>query len=318
MERAPPRASGQSRCCAASSIRNRSISTIVRVRKAVLPAAGFGTRFLPATKSIPKEIMPLVDRPIIQYAVEEAVASGIEQIIIVIASGRSAIEDHFDSSPQLERWLEERGDIEMLRTIRRISEYGTVAFVHQREQLGLGHAVLMAKDLVGAEPFAVILSDDVMLNPGGEPVTKQLIDAHLAHRGSVLAVQRVEPEEVGRYGIIEPLHEEGRLVEIRDLVEKPSREDAPSDLAVLGRYILTPKIFDVLEQTSRGAGDEIQLTDGIRGLIQEQPVFGYQFEGTRHDAGTRLGWLKANVAVGLESDDADEFRSYIRGLDLRD
>ena len=290
----------------------------MRVRKAVLPAAGFGTRFLPATKSIPKEIMPLVDRPIIQYAVEEAVASGIEQIIIVIASGRSAIEDHFDSSPQLERWLEERGDIEMLRTIRRISEYGTVAFVHQREQLGLGHAVLMAKDLVGAEPFAVILSDDVMLNPGGEPVTKQLIDAHLAHRGSVLAVQRVEPEEVGRYGIIEPLHEEGRLVEIRDLVEKPSREDAPSDLAVLGRYILTPKIFDVLEQTTRGAGDEIQLTDGIRGLIQEQPVFGYQFEGTRHDAGTRLGWLKANVAVGLESDDADEFRSYIRGLDLRD
>ena len=234
-------------------------------------------------------MMPLVDRPIIQYAVEEAVASGIEQIIIVIASGRSAIEDHFDSSPQLERWLEERGDIEMLRTIRRISEYGTVAFVHQREQLGLGHAVLMAKDLVGAEPFAVILSDDVMLNPGGEPVTKQLIDAHLAHRGSVLAVQRVEPEETGRYGIIDPLHEEGRLVEIRDLVEKPSREDAPSDLAVLGRYILTPKIFDVLEQTTRGAGDEIQLTDGIRGLIQEQPVFGYQFEGTRHDAGTRLG-----------------------------
>ena len=290
----------------------------MRVRKAVLPAAGFGTRFLPATKSIPKEIMPLVDRPIIQYAVEEAVASGIEQIIIVIASGRSAIEDHFDSSPQLERWLEERGDIEMLRTIRRISEYGTVAFVHQREQLGLGHAVLMAKDLVGAEPFVVILSDDVMLNPGGAPVTKQLIDAHLAHRGSVLAVQRVEPSEVGRYGILDPLHEEGRLVEIRNLVEKPSVEDAPSDLAVLGRYVLTPKIFDVLEQTSRGAGGEIQLTDGIRGLIQEQPVFGYQFEGTRHDAGTRLGWLKANVAVGLESDDADEFRSYIRGLDLRD
>ena len=290
----------------------------MRVRKAVLPAAGFGTRFLPATKSIPKEMMPLTDRPIIQYAVEEAVASGIEQIIIVIASGRSAIEDHFDSSPQLERWLEERGDIEMLRTIRRISEFGTVAFVHQREQLGLGHAVLMAKDLVGAEPFAVLLSDDVMLNPGGQPVTKQLIDAHVAHRGSVIAVQRVEPEVVSRYGIVDPLHEEGRVVEIRDLVEKPSMEDAPSDLAVLGRYILTPKIFDVLEQTSRGAGGEIQLTDGIRGLIDEQPVFGYQFEGTRHDAGTRLGWLKANVAVALESDDADEFRSYIRGLDLRD
>ena len=290
----------------------------MRVRKAVLPAAGFGTRFLPATKAIPKEMMPLVDRPIIQYAVEEAAASGIDQIIIVIASGRSAIEDHFDSNDMLERWLEERGDIEMLRIIRRISEFGTVAFVHQREQLGLGHAVLMAKDLVGDEAFAVLLSDDVMLNRSGDPVTKQLIDAHVAHRGSVVAAQRVDPAEVTRYGILDPLHEEGRLVEIRDLVEKPSVADAPSNLAVLGRYVLTPKIFDVLEQTARGAGGEIQLTDAIRSLIREQPVFGYQFEGIRHDAGTRLGWLKANVAVALESEDADEFRAYIRGLDLRD
>ncbi len=290
----------------------------MRVRKAVLPAAGFGTRFLPATKAIPKEMMPLVDRPIIQYAVEEAAASGIDQIIIVIASGRSAIEDHFDANDMLERWLEERGDIEMLRIIRRISEFGTVAFVHQREQLGLGHAVLMAKDLVGDEAFAVLLSDDVMLNRSGDPVTKQLIDAHVAHRGSVVAAQRVDPAEVTRYGILDPLHEEGRLVEIRDLVEKPSVADAPSNLAVLGRYVLTPKIFDVLEQTARGAGGEIQLTDAIRSLIREQPVFGYQFEGIRHDAGTRLGWLKANVAVALESEDADEFRAYIRGLDLRD
>ena len=290
----------------------------MRVRKAVLPAAGFGTRFLPATKAVPKEIMPLVDRPIIQYAVEEAVASGIDQIIIVIASGRSAIEDHFDSNSALERWLEERGDIETLRSVRRISEYGTVAFVHQREQLGLGHAVLMAKDLVGMEPFAVLLSDDVMLNATGDPVTKQLIDAHTAHRGSVIAVQRVPRSEVSRYGIVDPLHEEGRIVEIRDLVEKPSVDDAPSDLAVMGRYVLTPKVFDMLEHTPRGAAGEIQLTDAIRMLISEQPVFGYQFEGKRHDAGTRVGWLKANVAVGLESDDADEFRSYIRGLDLRD
>jgi len=290
----------------------------VRVRKAVLPAAGFGTRFLPATKALPKEMMPLVDRPIIQYAVEEAAASGIDQIIIVIATGRSAIEDHFDSNASLERWLEERGDIEMLRTIRRISEFGTVAFVHQREQLGLGHAVLMAKDLVGEEPFAVLLSDDVMLNRGGDPVTKQLIDAHLTHRGSVVALQRVDPSEVSRYGIVDPLREEGRLVELRDVVEKPAVGEATSDLAVLGRYVLTPKIFDVLEQTSRGAGGEIQLTDAIRGLIAEQPVFGYQFAGTRHDAGTRLGWLKANVAVALESELADEFRGYIRGLDLRD
>jgi UTP--glucose-1-phosphate uridylyltransferase len=290
----------------------------VRVRKAVLPAAGFGTRFLPATKAIPKEMITLVDRPIIQYAVEEAVSSGIEQIIIVIASGRSTIEEHFDSDPALERWLEERGDIEMLRAVRRISEIGTIAFVHQKEQLGLGHAVLMAKELVGDEPFAVLLSDDVMLNPGGKPVTQQLIEQHTAHRGSVIALQRVARDEVGRYGIVEPIREEGRLVEIGDLVEKPSVADAPSDLAVLGRYILSPKIFDKLETTQRGAGGEIQLTDAIRALSAEQPVFGYRFEGLRHDAGTRLGWLEANIAMSLDSDLADEVRGYVRGLDLRD
>jgi UTP--glucose-1-phosphate uridylyltransferase len=290
----------------------------LRVRKAVLPAAGFGTRFLPATKAIPKEMIPLVDRPIIQYAVEEAVASGIEQIVIVIASGRSSIEEHFDSHPALERWLEERGEIDLLRSVRRISEIGTIAFVHQKEQLGLGHAVLMAKELVGDEPFAVLLSDDVMVNPGGVPVTQQLIDQHSAHRGSVIAVQRVPRDAVSRYGIVAPVHEEGRLVEISDLVEKPSVADAPSDLAVLGRYILTPRIFDKLEMTPRGAGGEIQLTDAIRALSREQPVFGYRFEGIRHDAGTRLGWLEANVAMSLESDQADEVRAYLRGLDLRD
>ena len=284
----------------------------------MLPAAGFGTRFLPATKAIPKEVLPLVDRPIIQYAVEEAVASGIEQIIIVISTGRSAIEDHFDANPTLERWLEERGDIDMLRQIRRITETGTIAFVHQKEQLGLGHAVLMAKDLVGDEPFAVLLSDDVMLNPGGEPVTKQLIDQYQQHRGSTIAVQKVDRSDVQRYGIVDPIHEEGRLVEIRNVVEKPSVEDAPSDLAVLGRYVLSPKIFDMLESTPRGAGGEIQLTDAITALTAEQPVFGYQFDGIRHDAGTRMGWLKANIAMALESDDADQVRAYVRSLDLRD
>ncbi len=290
----------------------------MRVRKAVLPAAGFGTRFLPASKAIPKEMMPLVDRPIIQYAVEEAVSAGIEQIIIVISSGRSAIEDHFDSDPVLERWLEERGDIEMLRAVRRISEIGTIAFVHQKEQLGLGHAVLMAKELVGDEPFAVLLSDDVIVNPGGKPVTGQLIEIYQAHRGSVIALQRVPRSEVSRYGVVDPRHEEGPLVEIGDLVEKPSVEDAPSDLAVLGRYVLSPKIFDILESTQRGAGGEIQLTDAIRDLSHEQPVFGYQFSGVRHDAGTRIGWLQANIAMSLESDDADEVRAFVRGLDLRD
>ena len=290
----------------------------MRVRKAVLPAAGFGTRFLPASKAVPKEMMPLVDRPIIQYAVEEAVASGIEQIIIVIASGRSSIEEHFDSDPGLERWLEERGEIELLRTVRRISEIGTIAFVHQKEQLGLGHAILMAKDLVGDEPFAVLLSDDVMLNPGGKPVTQQLIEQYQAHRGSVIALQRVPPADVSRYGIVSALHTEQRLVEIGDLVEKPSVDTAPSDLAVLGRYVLTPKIFDKLEMTPRGAGGEIQLTDALRELTHEQTVFGYRFEGVRHDAGTRIGWLKANVAMALESELADEMRSYVRSLDLRD
>jgi UTP--glucose-1-phosphate uridylyltransferase len=290
----------------------------VRVRKAVLPAAGFGTRFLPASKAVPKEMMPLVDRPIIQYAVEEAVASGIEQIIIVISAGRNAIEEHFDADPTLERWLEERGDIELLRQIRRITEMGTIAFVHQKEQLGLGHAVLMAKELVGDEPFAVLLSDDVMRNPNGLPVTRQLIDIYQQHRGSVIAAQRVPREDASRYGIIAPRHEEGRLVEIEDVVEKPSVADAPSDLAVLGRYVLTPKIFDLLETTPRGAGGEIQLTDAIRELSQEQAVFAYQFEGERHDAGTRIGWLKANIAMALDSDAADEVRAYIRGLDLRD
>jgi UTP--glucose-1-phosphate uridylyltransferase len=290
----------------------------VRVRKAVLPAAGFGTRFLPASKAVPKEMMPLVDRPIIQYAVEEAAASGIEQIIIVISAGRNAIEEHFDADPTLERWLEERGDIELLRQIRRITEMGTIAFVHQKEQLGLGHAVLMAKELVGDEPFAVLLSDDVMRNPNGPPVTRQLIDIYQQHRGSVIAAQRVPPEEASRYGIIAPRHEEGRLVEIEDVVEKPSVAEAPSDLAVLGRYVLTPKIFDLLETTPRGSGGEIQLTDAIRELSQEKAVFAYQFEGQRHDAGTRLGWLKANVAMALDSEAADEVRAYIRGLDLRD
>lgn len=290
----------------------------MRVRKAVLPAAGFGTRFLPASKAVPKEMMPLVDRPIIQYAVEEAAASGIEQIIIVISAGRNAIEENFDADPTLERWLEERGDIELLRQIRRITEMGTIAFVHQKEQLGLGHAVLMAKELVGDEPFAVLLSDDVMRNPNGPPVTRQLIDIYQQHRGSVIAAQRVPPEEASRYGIIAPRHEEGRLVEIEDVVEKPSVAEAPSSLAVLGRYVLTPKIFDLLETTPRGSGGEIQLTDAIRELSQEQAVFAYQFEGQRHDAGTRLGWLKANVAMALDSDAADEVRAYIRGLDLRD
>jgi UTP--glucose-1-phosphate uridylyltransferase len=293
----------------------------MRVRKAVFPAAGWGTRFLPATKAQPKEMLPLVDKPIIQYAVEEAVAAGIEQVIIVTSSQKRAIEDHFDLSYELEHLLEEKGDIEMLRQVRHISDLAQVAYVRQKEQLGLGHAVLMAKDLIGHEPFAVILPDDVVV--GDRPCIGQLIHAYQQTHSSVVAVMEVPREETSRYGVIaaepsdDPL-DHGRLHKVTQLVEKPDPKKAPSNLAIIGRYVLTPKIFDVLEQTNRGAGGEIQLTDAIRTLIGEQPVFGYQFDGTRHDAGTRLGWLKATLAVALESEDADEFRAYIRGLDLRD
>ena len=236
----------------------------------------------------------------------------------MVGSGTSVIEEHFDSHPALERWLEDRGDIELLRAVRRQSEFGAVAYVRQKEPLGLGHAILMAKELVGDEPFAVLLPDDVMVNPGGPAVLRQLIDAQNSHRGSVVAITRVPPDQVSRYGIVRTTRGEGRLWELADVVEKPSAEAAPSDLAVLGRYILSPRIFDKLEHTARGAGGEIQLTDAIRALIADQPVYGYQFTGHRYDAGTRLGWLEANVALALESDMADEVRAYLRSLDLRD
>jgi UTP--glucose-1-phosphate uridylyltransferase len=255
---------------------------------------------------------------VIQYAVEEAVASGIEQIIIVVGSGSSVIEDHFDSHPALEQFLEDRGEIELLRQVRRQSEIAAVAYVRQKEPLGLGHAVLMAKELVGDEAFAVILPDDVMLNPGGAPVTAQLIEAHAAHRGSVIAITKVPREVTSRYGIVRTTRGEGRLWELADVVEKPPVDEAPSDLAVLGRYVLSPRVFDKLEHTPRGAGGEIQLTDAIRALMADQPVYGYEYTGHRYDAGSRGGWLEANVALALESDLADDFRAYLRGLDLRD
>lgn len=292
----------------------------MRVRKAVLPAAGWGTRFLPATKAQPKEMLPLVDKPVIQYAVEEAVAAGIEQVIIVTSSQKRAIEDHFDLSYELERLLEERGDIEMLRQIRRISDLAQVAYVRQKEQLGLGHAVLMAKELVGHEPFAVILSDDVVVSD--RPCIGQLIHAYHETHASVVAVMRVPEEETRRYGVIgvddsAPEASDVRLRKVSRVVEKPSPGEAPSDLAVIGRYVLTPKIFDKLEQTQRGAGGEIQLTDAIQALMQEQAVYAYEFEGIRYDAGTTMGWLRASVELALTRPDlATEFRDYLRTLEL--
>ncbi len=295
----------------------------MRVRKAVFPAAGWGTRFLPATKAQPKEMLPLVDKPVIQYAVEEAVAAGIEQVIIVTSSQKRAIEDHFDLSYELERLLEDKGEIEKLRQVRAISDLAQVAYVRQKEQLGLGHAVLMAKDLIGHEPFAVLLPDDVVV--GERPAIGQLIHAYQQTHGSVLAVAEVAPEETSRYGIVGTDDAGGlpddvsdpRLHRVNRLVEKPSPGTAPSNLAIIGRYVLTPKIFDKLEQTQRGAAGEIQLTDAIEALMAEQSVYAYEFEGDRHDAGTTMGWLKATIELALARPDlGSELRAHLRSLDL--
>jgi len=292
----------------------------MRVRKAVFPAAGWGTRFLPATKAQPKEMLPLVDKPVIQYAVEEAVAAGIEQVIIVTSSQKRAIEDHFDIDFELEQLLEQRGDVEMLRKIRHISDLAQVAYVRQKEQLGLGHAVLVAKELVGHEPFAVILSDDVVV--GDRPCIGQLIHAYEQTHSSVVAVMEVPPAETRRYGVIGTADEERtqadrRLHRVNRLVEKPDPADAPSNLAIIGRYVLTPKIFDKLEQTQKGAGGEIQLTDAIEALMEEQAVYAYEFEGTRYDAGTTMGWLKASVELALQRPELEgEFRDYLRTLPI--
>jgi UTP--glucose-1-phosphate uridylyltransferase len=291
----------------------------MRVRKAVFPAAGWGTRFLPATKAQPKEMLPLVDKPVIQYAVEEAVAAGIEQVIIVTSSQKRAIEDHFDLDYELEHLLEEKGEIEKLRQIRHISDLAQIAYVRQKEQLGLGHAVLMAKDLIGHEPFAVILPDDVVVSD--RPCIGQLIHAYNQGHGSVVAVMEVPPEEASRYGVIGGERVDGtdndRTYRVTAIVEKPDPGSAPSNLAVIGRYVLTPKIFDKLEQTQRGAGGEIQLTDAIEALMDEQGVFGYAFEGTRYDAGTTMGWLQASVELALTRPDiGGPFREYLRSLDI--
>jgi UTP--glucose-1-phosphate uridylyltransferase len=290
----------------------------MKVRKAVLPAAGWGTRFLPATKAMPKEMLPLVDKPIIQYAVEEAVSAGIEQVIIVTSSQKRAIEDHFDLSYELEHLLEEKGEIEKLRQIRHIGDLAQIAYVRQKEQLGLGHAVLMAKDVVGHEPFAVLLPDDVVI--GRRPCIGQLIHAYEKTHGSIVAVMRVPDEETSRYGIVaaEPVDADAsdRMHRVTRVVEKPQGR-APSNLAIIGRYVLTPKIFDKLEQTPRGASGEIQLTDGIQALMAEQPVFAYEFEGTRYDAGTTMGWLKATIDLALARPELEgELRKHLQELAL--
>ena len=288
-----------------------------RIRKAVFPAAGLGTRFLPATKAQPKEMLPLVDKPIIQYVIEEAVAAGLTSIIIVTGRGKNAIEDHFDVSYELENLLQERGKTDLLEQVRAVSSMITVSYVRQGETLGLGHAVLMAKDLVGDEPFAVMLGDDIIDSP--IPCMKQMIQTFEKHEGPVIAVHRVPREEISAYGVIDgvPEGDSGRVYRIRDMVEKPLAADAPSDLAIIGRYILTPDIFEALETTPRDAGGEIQLTNGLRALKDKRPLFGYRFEGVRHDAGNKLGFLKATVEFALKRQDlGGPFREYLRSLKL--
>jgi|SRR5579872_5131508 len=291
-----------------------------RVRKAVFPAAGLGTRFLPATKAQPKEMLPLVDKPIIQYGVEEALAAGCDQIIIVTGRGKTAIEDHFDVSYELERMLEERGKTHLLKVVRNISDMIHVAYVRQKEAMGLGHAVLMAKELVGDEPFAVLLADDVI--DAQKPCLRQMVEAFEATGSSILATQEVNGPAISSYGVLKPVngkgHQmDGRLVEIENVVEKPPVAEAPSNLAIIGRYILTPKIFEALEKTPLGAGGELQLTDGIRLLMQQEKVYGYRFEGKRHDTGDKLGFLKATVEFALKRDDMGaDFRTYLKGLEL--
>jgi UTP--glucose-1-phosphate uridylyltransferase len=291
-----------------------------RVRRAVFPAAGLGTRFLPATKAQPKEMLVLVDKPIIQYAVEEAVASGLENLVIITGRGKHAIEDHFDVSFELERMLEDRGKSDLLSLVRAVSDMVRIAYVRQKEALGLGHAILMARDLVQREPFAVLLGDDII--DAEVPCIKQMMNIYERYRTCVVAIMEVPEEEVCRYGIIDgvPLPgDDGRVFEVKNLVEKPSIQDSPSNLAIIGRYILTPGIFDALEKTQRGAGGEIQLTDALQNLLGEERILAYKFRGKRYDAGEKLGFLKTTVEFALKHEEVGpDFRAYLKSLNLNE
>ncbi|MGA3264717.1 MAG: UTP--glucose-1-phosphate uridylyltransferase GalU [Terracidiphilus sp.] len=288
-----------------------------QVRKAVFPAGGLGTRFLPATKVIPKEMLALVDKPIIQYGVEEAIASGIEHIIIVTGRGKSALEDHFDNNFELDATLERRGKLDLLAVSRGVSTLAKISYVRQKEPLGLGHAVLCAKELVGDEPFAVLLPDDVI--DAKVPCLKQMMGVFDEKGGSVLATQTIEGPEISAYGVLAGSRDPAnwRIFNCTGMVEKPKFEDAPSKEAIIGRYVLTPRVFALLEQTAPGAGGEIQLTDGIRALLKEEKVFGYIFDGKRFDAGDKLGMLQATVEFALKRADlGPKFREYLKGLTL--
>jgi len=288
----------------------------MHIHKAVFPVAGFGTRFLPATKAQPKEMLPLVDKPVIQYVVEEAIASGLDEIVMVTGRYKRAIEDHFDVSFELESFLDEKGNREMLREIRGISDLAQFAFVRQKSPRGLGHAVLTAKAVAGDGPFAVFLGDDLI--DSKVPAMKQMMEVYEKERCSILAVERVPQERTSAYGIVKVEPGGGPVHRVVDLVEKPKPEAAPSNLAIIGRYILMPEIFEELEKTAPDARGEIQLTDGLRALLARQPIRAYEFEGTRYDTGNKIGFLKATVEYALKRADlGPEFRDYLKSLDLR-
>jgi len=286
-----------------------------KIRKAVFPAAGLGTRFLPATKASPKEMLPLVDKPLIQYAVEEAVASGIESILIITGRDKSAIENHFDISFEMEQMLKSRGKHELFELVHAVSEIAQVSYTRQKEALGLGHAIYQAKDFVGNDPFAALLADDIV--DSEIPALQQMIEVYEKYDAPVIATMQVEGEAISRFGVIDAEEVEPNVYKIRDMVEKPAYADAPSDLAIIGRYIFTPDIFAAIEQTTPGSGGEIQITDAMRILLKTRPFYAVKLEGRRHDAGDKLGFLIATVELALKREDlGGEFREYLRSLNL--
>jgi UTP--glucose-1-phosphate uridylyltransferase len=290
---------------------------VKRLTKAIFPAAGLGTRFLPATKASPKEMLPIVDKPMIQYGVEEAVASGIEEIIIVTGRWKRAIEDHFDIAFELEENLKAKGESSLLKEIKRIANMVTLCYIRQKEALGLGHAILCAKQLIMDEPFAVILGDDII--DSKVPAIKQMSEIYKKYNSPILAIQRVKKEEVHRYGVIKAISVGDGVYKVLDLVEKPKTKEAPSDLAIIGRYILTPEIFEILERTTPGKNREIQLTDGLKKMLKKKPIYAYEIKGKRYDAGDKLGFLKATVELALKNPElGKDFKNYLKTLHLED
>lgn len=285
----------------------------MKVHKAIIPAAGLGTRFLPATKAQPKEMLPIVDKPTLQYIIEEAVASGIEEILIITGRNKKSIEDHFDKSIELELELEKKGKDELLEEVRKISDMVNIHYIRQKEPKGLGHAIYCAKSFIGKEPFAVLLGDDIV--DAKTPCLKQMIKAYDEYKTTILGVQEVAKDDVNKYGIVEGKHIEDRVYKVKDLVEKPAIEEAPSNIAILGRYIISPRIFDILEHTAPGKGGEIQLTDALKVLAQKEAMYAYNFEGRRYDVGDKLGFLEATVEFALQRDELrGEFLQYLTDI----